>query len=100
MTDAERRLWFHLRRRASGGWKFRRQCPVGPYVVDFVCLEAGLVVEVDGSQHLRSDADLWRTRFLSSRGLRVLRFWNDEVLLQTPQVLEAIHAALERGGDR
>ncbi|TYT23032.1 endonuclease domain-containing protein [Luteimonas viscosa] len=98
MTDAELRLWFHLRNRACSGWKFRRQRPVGPFFVDFICVEAGLVVEADGSQHLASLSDRRRTRFLESRGLEVLRFWNDDVLLRTDVVLEVIHAAPARRG--
>ena len=101
MTDAERQLWFHLRNRACSGWKFRRQHPVGPYVADFACLRAGVVVEVDGGQHAGRDADDVRTRYLESCGFIVLRFWNDEVLLRTGLVLEAVHAAMEarlRGG--
>ena len=95
MTDAERRLWWHLRKGRCDSARFRRQHPVGPYVVDFACLAAGLVVEVDGSQHLGNAADLHRTRFLEQRGFAVLRFWNDDVLLRTPVVLDVIHAALQ-----
>ncbi len=95
MTDAERWLWFHLRNRACSGWKFRRQHPVGPYVADFACVRAGVVVEVDGGQHAGRAADDVRTRYLESCGFIVLRFWNDEVLLRTGLVLEAIHAAVE-----
>jgi very-short-patch-repair endonuclease len=95
MTDAERRLWWHLRKGRCDGARFRRQHPVGRYVVDFACLEAGLVVEVDGSQHLDSSADLQRTRFLEARGFTVIRFWNHDVLMRTPLVLDAIQEALE-----
>jgi BirA family biotin operon repressor/biotin-[acetyl-CoA-carboxylase] ligase len=68
MTDAERRLWSRLRRHAMGGAHFRRQHPLGKYVLDFVCLEASLVIEVDGSQHAESDADELRTAWLRRQG--------------------------------
>ncbi|MCW5581348.1 MAG: DUF559 domain-containing protein [Luteimonas sp.] len=95
MTDAERRLWFHLRNRACSGWKFRRQHPLGPYIADFACLRAKVVVEVDGGQHLDAASDGVRTRYLGERGFVVLRFWNDDVLLRTEAVLSAIHAVVE-----
>ena len=96
MTDAELRLWFHLRNRALMGCKFRRQHPIGPYVADFVCIERALVVEADGGQHAGSGLDLARTAYLHARGYRVLRFWNNDVLVRTETVLEQIHAALGR----
>jgi very-short-patch-repair endonuclease len=93
-TDAERRLWSRLRLRQLGQ-RFRRQQPLGPYVVDFVCFERRLVVEVDGGQHAdHADYDMTRTRWLESRGFRVLRFWNNEVLLRTDTVCAVIHEAL------
>ncbi len=96
-TDAENVLWFHLRDRRLRGAKFRRQRAVGPYVVDFYCADAALVIEVDGGGHLeRKEADRRRTAYLESYGLKVLRFWNDEVLKQTNAVLECI--AGELGG--
>ncbi len=90
MTDAETRLWFHLRRRQLAGLRFRKQHPLGPYVVDFVCLEAALVVELDGSQHLDCAGDAARDGWLEAQGFRVLRFWNDDVLLRTDRVLATI----------
>jgi very-short-patch-repair endonuclease len=93
MTDAERRLWYHLRDRRLDGWKFRRQLPIGPFVADFVCLEARLVVEVDGGQH-GGDYDLARDAFLRRHGFAVLRFWNNDVLSRTHAVLVTIHATL------
>ena len=91
-TDAERLLWFHLRDRRLGV-KFRRQHPIGPYIVDFLSLEAALVIELDGSQHQpHRDAD--RTRFLERRGHRVLRFWNHDLLVRTETVLEQILATI------
>ncbi len=96
MTDAERRLWRHLRERQRLGCKFRRQVPVGDYIVDFACFEMKLVIEVDGSQHMdREERDAKRTRWLESEGFRVLRFWNNEVLEQIDGVLSVIEEALE-----
>jgi len=96
MTDAEVRLWWRLRGKQIGGHRFRRQVPVGPYIVDFACVKAQLIVEVDGSQHLSSKADEERTAWLAARGFRVLRFWNNDVLQRTDEVLEAIRVALLR----
>jgi very-short-patch-repair endonuclease len=87
MTDAERRLWQGLRGRQMGGRKFRRQFPLGPYIVDFVCLEARLIIEVDGGQHLDSPKDKLRDAWLVAEGYRVLRFWNHEVRGETEVVL-------------
>ncbi|MDT8450185.1 MAG: peptide chain release factor N(5)-glutamine methyltransferase [Wenzhouxiangellaceae bacterium] len=95
MTDAECRLWHRLRKRQLHGYKFRRQHTVGPFIADFACIEAGLIVEVDGGQHSEQRAeDEARTRFLRSRGFKVLRFWNNEVLKETDVVLEVISQAL------
>jgi very-short-patch-repair endonuclease len=94
-TDAERRLWQRLRNRQVCNAKFRRQHPLPPYVVDFVCLEQRLIIEADGGQHLEQQAhDEKRTAFLEALGFRVLRFWNDEILTQTEDVLEAIFRVL------
>jgi len=94
-TDAERRLWSHLRNRGLEGHKFRRQFTVGPFIADFVCAEDMLIVELDGGQHSeRISEDARRTVFLESLGYRVLRFWNNDVLLNTDGVLEAILSAL------
>lgn len=90
MTDAERRLWQGLRGRQMDGFKFRRQVPLGPYIVDFVCLEARLVIEVDGGQHLDSAEDKIRDAWLASEGFQVMRFWNDEVLKKSKDVLERV----------
>ncbi|NMG46150.1 DUF559 domain-containing protein [Aromatoleum toluvorans] len=90
MTDAERMLWQHLRARQLGV-KFRRQHPFQGYILDFVCLERGLVIEVDGSQHVDAAVrDAIRTDVLESAGFRVVRFWNNEVLTQTDSVVECI----------
>jgi very-short-patch-repair endonuclease len=93
-TDAERLVWRHLRSRRLGGLKFRRQHPIGRYVVDFACLEYRLVVELDGSQHMvHRQSDTNRTRALTSAGFRVLRFWDNDVLRNTEAVLASIIAA-------
>ena len=91
MTDSERLLWRHLRNRQMVGFKFRRQYPVGPYIVDFVCLEKKLVIELDGGQHAFSlMTDVKRTRYLETKGYRVMRFWNNQVLQETEAVLSVI----------
>ena len=90
-TDAEQALWSRLRDRRLGGVRFRRQAPIGAYIADFVSHERKLIVELDGGQHAGRQAyDDRRTRWLESRGYRVLRFWNDDVLLRLTPVLEAI----------
>jgi very-short-patch-repair endonuclease len=79
-TESEGRLWSELRGRRLGGWKWRRQAPIGPFIVDFYCPAAKLVVELDGSQHLdQADYDARRTRFLESGGLRVIRFGSENI---------------------
>jgi len=95
MTDAERKLWFHLRSHRLKGSKFKRQQPLGPYIVDFVCFENRLVIEVDGGQHANSETDLSRDEWLRLNDFRVLRFWNNDVLIKTNHVLEAILGAVE-----
>ncbi|MFC4726900.1 endonuclease domain-containing protein [Coralloluteibacterium thermophilus] len=95
MTDAERHLWCRLRRRQLDGHHFRRQHPIGDYIVDFACIERRLVVEVDGGQHAASAADAVRDRYLRQAGFRVLRFWNHDVLLRTEAVAEEILRALQ-----
>ena len=95
-TDAERKLWSHLRGRQMSGKKFRRQHPIGDFIVDFVCIEIGLVIELDGGQHLDSDSDKQRDSRLSEQGFRVLRFWNHEVLTDTQTVLSRIHLEIKR----
>ncbi|MBI2114345.1 MAG: endonuclease domain-containing protein [candidate division NC10 bacterium] len=96
-TEAERALWKHLRMRQIEGHKFRRQQPLGRYVVDFVCLEKKLIVELDGGQHPEQVArDTERTAWLERQGFRVLRFWNHQVLNETDAVREAIREVLSR----
>ena len=94
-TDAERRLWYYLRNRQLDGYRFRRQVPLGRYIVDFACIESKLIVELDGGQHAEQMAeDAERTNYLARGGLRVVRFWNDDVLIRTESVLERILVAL------
>ncbi|MCF8495808.1 MAG: DUF559 domain-containing protein [Alphaproteobacteria bacterium] len=91
MTSAERLLWTRISRRQVGGFKFRRQHPVPPYIGDFVCLERQLIIELDGSQHIEQESYDWkRTEYLESHGYRILRFWNKDVMENTEGVLETI----------
>lgn len=95
MTDAEQLLWRHLRRGQLDGFKFRRQHPFGNYILDFVCLEAKLIIEVDGGQHVANEEeDAKRSAVLNKAGFRVLRFWNHEVMGELEAVLDAIWNAL------
>jgi very-short-patch-repair endonuclease len=87
-TNAELRLWRLLRDRRLNRLKFRRQVPVGPYIVDFLCVGAKLIVEADGFQHAESRRDYVRDAYLESQGWKVLRFWNNEVLRNRQRVLE------------
>ena len=97
-TDAERKFWFAVRGRKFGGYKFKRQYPIGCYIVDFVCLEHRLIVELDGGQHARQEGyDEERTAFLQARGFRVMRFWNDEFLKHPDETMEGVLLALETG---
>jgi len=90
MTEAERVLWRVLGNRAMAGFKFRRQHPIGPYIVDFACLGANLVIEVDGGQHCDSMADVERDEYLRNHDFNVLRFWNNEVLQNIEGVCDVI----------
>ncbi|PPU40144.1 endonuclease domain-containing protein [Xanthomonas arboricola pv. populi] len=94
MTAAERALWYRLRDRRLLGFKFRRQFPIGPYIVDFVCLARALIVEIDGSQHLLPGADATRDAFLHREGFQVLRFWNNAVLASGDDVCDMIARGL------
>ena len=88
-TDAERALWRQLRLRQMAGYEFRGQQPIGPFIVDFICLEKRRILEVDGGQHAeRVEADEEQTAWLEGQGFRVLRFWNNEVLTQMEAVAE------------
>jgi very-short-patch-repair endonuclease len=93
-TDAERKIWFLLRDRRLDGFKFRRQVPFGPYILDFVCFQPRLVVEVDGGQHADSQADKVRDARLQARGFRIVRYWNTDVLKNPEGVLTDLLAQL------
>jgi 16S rRNA processing protein RimM len=88
-TDAEKRLWSRLRNNSLGGFKFRRQHPIPPYIADFFCEQLGVIIELDGGQHT-PEVDAKRSVYLESKGYRILRFWNNEVLSNTNGVLETI----------
>lgn len=90
MTEAESLLWYHLRGHRLCGMKFKRQQPLGDYIVDFVSFDKKLVIEVDGGQHVDSQPDKRRDTWLQGQGFRMLRFWNNEVLGETEAVLERI----------
>ncbi len=96
-TDAERILWYKLRDRQLDGAKFRRQQRIGRYIVDFVCLEKKLIIEIDGGQHNEAptkEADERRTQWLETAGYYIVRFWNNDVLQNTEGVLENIRGVL------
>ncbi len=96
MSEAETRLWHYLRAGRLNGYKFRRQQPMGNYIVDFVCVTPKLIVEADGGQHAeQAGYDAERTAYLNSLGFTVLRFWNNEILRQTDEVLAEILKALQ-----
>ncbi len=97
MTDAEQFIWQALRAEQLGV-KFRRQVPMGRYVLDFACLSHFLVIEIDGGQHADCAHDVTRDAFLVAEGFKVLRFWNNEVLQQREAVLEVIRLALRERG--
>jgi very-short-patch-repair endonuclease len=94
-TEVESNLWALLRNRRFAGYKFRRQMPLGTYIVDFACLSAKLIVEADGSQHADDARDTARDAYLTGQGFRVLRFWNNDILSQQDSVMETIWAALQ-----
>ena len=94
-TEEEYRLWSDLRSRRLNGYKFTRQIPLGPYIVDFLCRTVALVIEVDGAHHAGLPADAQRTEWLNQHGYSVLRFWNHEILRERGPVLDTILAALE-----
>ena len=94
-TDAEQRLWHQLRAHRFMGLKFKRQKPIGHYIVDFICIEYQLIIEVDGGQHINQmEYDSERTGWLKSEGFTILRFWNHEVLQAMDSVLERIQQAV------
>jgi very-short-patch-repair endonuclease len=94
-TEAEKKLWQHLRQPPFKQHRFRRQATIGPYFADFASHQLGIVIEVDGGQHSLGTSDEARTRYLEANGYRVLRFWNNEVLENTSGVLSAIDTAID-----
>ena len=97
-TIAEHRLWYRLCSRSLYELKFVRQEPIGPYIVDFVCREQRLIIDVDGGQHAESERDLVRDQWLRDREYRILRFWNNDVIQNTEGVLGTIASALQPHG--
>ncbi len=95
-TDTEQILWLQLRNRRFLNYKFRRQFPIESYIVDFICLELKLIIELDGSQHSNQiDKDTERTLFLNQRGFKVVRFWNNDLYNNLEGILECISLAIE-----
>ena len=91
LTDAEQKLWQHIRNRQLMGFRFRRQAPIGKYIVDFVCFEKRLVIELDGGQHaVHQEYDNYRSEWLRSQEFKVIRFWNHGVLEQIEAIKEVI----------
>ncbi len=93
MTEQEKKLWQYLRKRSINNFKFRRQYPIGNYIVDFACLEKRLVIEIDGGQHNQSDNILYdqnRTQYIEKCGYKVIRFWNNEIENNIEGVYEGI----------
>jgi very-short-patch-repair endonuclease len=95
MTPWEQKLWYHLKAKQLGGFKFRRQQPIGNYIVDFLNVDRKLIVELDGSQHMDCASDQTRDAFLMAAGYRVLRFWNNDVDMNIEGVFSAILTSLE-----
>jgi very-short-patch-repair endonuclease len=96
LTDAERFVWARLRDRRVADFKFRRQAPLGAYIIDFVCFEKKLILELDGGQHAEQQPyDTQRTKWLQTHGFQVMRFWNHEVLTDWETIEEAIWRALQ-----
>ena len=96
MTEAEKCLWFRIRCKQLSGYKFRRQQPIGPFIVDFVCLSKRLIIELDGGQHARqTEDDEHRTQWLEQQGFRVMRFWNNDIRDNIDGVLMNILSVLD-----
>ncbi|WP_328768786.1 endonuclease domain-containing protein [Devosia sediminis] len=93
-TEAEHRLWTLLRNRRFAQYKFRRQLPVGDYIVDFVCLSENLMIEADGSQHAQNPRDPIRDTYLQAQGFRLLRLWNNDIIGRPAQTADLIWATL------
>lgn len=97
-TEVERKLWSRLRNSQLDGHKFRRQHPIGPYIVDFFCEQVRVIIELDSGQHaVALDRDANRTAYLRNCGHRVIRFWNNEVFENIDAVLDSILAELRKG---
>src|SRR5437667_12872535 len=94
-TDAERRMWSALRNRRLSRYKFRRQHPIGDFIVDFACAEHCLIIEVDGGHHADSPTDMRRAAWLEGQGWTVIRFWNNEVLANISGVIDTVLRILE-----
>ncbi len=95
MTEVEKTLWYYLRDRRFEGLKFRRQYPLGKFIVDFICVEKKLIIELDGGQHaINANRDLMRDIWLGEQGYHVVRFWNNEVIENLNGVLETLHSYL------
>ena len=94
MTAAENRIWSRLRAHRLDGTSFRRQVPIGAYIADFACLQARLVIEIDGGQHADSSRDIERDAWLRAQGFSILRYWNNDVLSNTDGVIEDIARAI------
>ena len=94
-TEVERAFWSRVRNRQLGGHKFRRQVSIGPYIVDFICIEAGLIIELDGGQHT-PEVDEARTAFLEAKKFHLIRFWNNDVLANMEGVLSTVLAELDQ----
>jgi very-short-patch-repair endonuclease len=97
-TDTEHQLWKALRSRRFHGYKFRRQHPIGPFIVDFACMKACLAIELDGGQHAGSANDARRTAWLQAQGWRVIRFWNTDLRAHPEHVADTILRALRESG--
>ncbi|MFN3670772.1 MAG: endonuclease domain-containing protein, partial [Bosea sp. (in: a-proteobacteria)] len=89
-TEAERKLWRIVRNRRFSGFKFRRQVPMGPYIVDLVCMDRRLIVEADGGQHAENPYDAARDRWFEAHGFRIRRFWNADIFNATESVIETL----------
>ncbi|WP_105419404.1 endonuclease domain-containing protein [Neorhizobium sp. T25_27] len=98
-TKAENILWQAVRNRQIGGFKFKRQVPLDGYILDFLCFEGRLIIEVDGGQHAGSISDQIRDAYFQSQGFRILRFWNDEVVTNLDGAVLTILAELKNGGE-
>ena len=98
MTEQEKKLWYYLRKRFINNCRFRRQYPIGNYVVDFICREKNLIIELDGGQHNETKAIIYdkeRTEYLESRGFKVIRFWNNDIDTNIETVLSKIVKILD-----